>query len=463
MALSADGTTLAIGAFGEDSNGVGIDPDAQADNSVAASGAVYVFVRSGATWVQQAYLKASNAEADDEFGLNVALSADGSTLAVGARGEDSSGTGVNSAMQADDSAESSGAVYVFTRSGNGWSQQAYIKASNTDAGDMFGTALALSGDGDTLAAGAWHESSNGTGVNGNAQADNSLGPSGATYVFTRSGNKWAQQAYIKSSNPDLWDGFGGALALSSDGNLLAVGASGESSNGTGVDSNTQADDSKNWSGAVYLFVRAGNTWSQQNYLKASNTDWDDGFGRALALSSDGTTLAVGASSEDSYGGGIDSEFSDDNTMVGSGAVYVFVKSAGVWSQRAFVKASHPGISDVFGASVALSADGSLLAVGAPGEGSNGTGVNSDTEYNNSQLDSGAVYVYSRNGESFAQLAYVKASNSDASDVFGTVAVSASGDTIVVGAWGEASSGTGVNSAAQSDDSAYYSGAVYVFE
>ena len=89
-------------------------------------------MRSGTTWSQQAYLKASNTEVGDGFGFSVAISGD--TVVVGAHEEDSNATGVNG-DQADNSAADSGAAYVFTRSGATWSQQAYLKASNTGAGD----------------------------------------------------------------------------------------------------------------------------------------------------------------------------------------------------------------------------------------------------------------------------------------------------------------------------------------
>ena len=180
IALSGDGDTLAVGAPLEDSNTTVIGGN-QADNSATYSGAVYVFTRSGTTWSQQAYVKASNTDASDRFGVSVALSGDGDTLAVGAYEERSNATGING-NQADNSAGDSGAVYVFTRSGTTWSQQAYVKASNTDASDEFGVSVALSGDGTTLAVGAYLEGSNATGIGGN-QADNSAIRSGAVYLY----------------------------------------------------------------------------------------------------------------------------------------------------------------------------------------------------------------------------------------------------------------------------------------
>jgi hypothetical protein len=140
---------------------------------------------------------------------------------------------------------------VFTRSGTTWTQQAYVKASNTGADDSFGYSVVLLADGSTLAVGAYNEASAATGIGGN-QADNSAGGAGAVYVFTRSGTTWTQQAYVKASNTGADDGFGRSVALSADGSTLAVGAYGEGSAATGIDGN-QADGSAVQAGAVYVF------------------------------------------------------------------------------------------------------------------------------------------------------------------------------------------------------------------
>ncbi|HEY6361165.1 MAG TPA: FG-GAP repeat protein, partial [Vicinamibacterales bacterium] len=124
------------------------------------------------------YLKVSNPGEDDKLGagdpligVTLAMSADGNTLAVSAISEDSGTTGVDGRQQ-DESAWDSGAAYLFVRTGNTWTQQAYIKASNTQSSDRFGFSLALSGDGNTLAVGAPHEDGGARGINGD-QADNS--------------------------------------------------------------------------------------------------------------------------------------------------------------------------------------------------------------------------------------------------------------------------------------------------
>ena len=245
MAVSGD--TVGIGAFFEDSNTTGVNGD-QADNSALSSGAAYVFVRSGGVWSQQAYLKASNSEAFDQFGISVAVSGD--TVVVGASSEDSNATGVNG-DQADNSANAYGAAYVFVRSGGVWSQQAYLKASNSGANDQFGISVAVSSD--TVVVGGYFEDSNATGVNGN-QADNSALSSGAAYVFVRSGGVWSQQAYLKASNSGAGDQFGWSVAVSGD--TVAVGAYLEASSATGVNGN-QADNSAADAGGAYVFTGVG--------------------------------------------------------------------------------------------------------------------------------------------------------------------------------------------------------------
>ncbi len=463
VALSADGSTLVVGAVGEDSAATGIG-GAQANNGAPDSGAVYVYTRSGETWKLQAYIKASNTDAGDMFGASVAVSADGSTLAVGATGEASSATGTagTAGDQADDSAPFAGAVYVFTRSGETWSQAAYLKASNTGADDQFGTSVALSADGSTLAAGASNEASMATGIDGD-QADDSIAGAGAVYVFTRDGAAWIQRAYVKSSNNDEGDGFGDAfgyaVALSGDGSTLAVGAVVEDSAATGIDGD-QTDNSSSSAGAVYVFTRDGNAWRQQAYVKASNTDATDNFGISAALSGDGSTLAVGAAFEDSSATGVDGN-QRSNATAESGAVYVFTRSGAVWTQQAYVKASNTGGGDQFGWSVALSTDGSLLAVGASTEDSSATGVGGD-QINNSATAAGSVYRFTRAGTTWSQRAYIKASNTNAGDQFGySVALSASG-TLAVGAVGEDSAAITVGGN-QASNTAPEAGAVYVLQ
>jgi trimeric autotransporter adhesin len=264
---------------------------------------------------QQAYLKApvTPTNSFDNFGTSVAISGD--TVVIGANREDSNATGVNG-NQANDIGFQSGAAYVFVRTGSTWSQQAYLKASNTGIGDNFGWSVAISGD--TVVVGADLEGSNATGVNGN-QDDNSALGSGAAYVFVRSGTTWFQQAYLKASNSGALDNFGGFVAISGD--TVVVGADNEDSDATGVNGN-QFDNSAFDAGAAYVFVRTGTTWTQQAYLKASNTGIGDNFGWSVAISGD--TVVVGAEQEDSNATGVNGNQAD-NSALDAGAAYVFVR------------------------------------------------------------------------------------------------------------------------------------------
>jgi hypothetical protein len=291
VAVSGDGKTLAGGAPGDSTN----------------AGAAYVF-KFTTSWVQQPVIKASNAAANSNFGTALALNANGSTLAIGAPYE--STTGVNS-----------GAVYIYTSASNGsWSEQAFKKALNAEAGDNFGAAVALDDSGNTLAVGAPYEASNATGIGGNA-ANNFATDAGAAYLFTRTGANWSQQAYVKASNTAANDDFGSAVALSGDGNVLAVGAIGESSTATGIDG-TQTDNSKDGVGAAYLFKNGAGGWAQTNYIKPSTATLGDEFGSSIGLSNDGTTMAISGAFERSAATGIGGS-QTDTSATDAGALWLF--------------------------------------------------------------------------------------------------------------------------------------------
>ena len=471
VAVSGDGNTVAVGAPHDSSSARGINGN-ENDDSAYNAGAVYVFVRSGGEFTRQAYVKASNAGAGDYFGSFVALSADGNTMAVAAHWESSAAAGVNG-NQADDSLPQAGAVYIFTRSGATWTQQAYLKASNPGRagsggedpgdGDQFGFSMALSRDGSTLAVGANSEDSNAAGAESD-QRDDSFSSAGAVYVFARTGGTWTQQAYLKadaSTNTGLGDQFGFSVALSANGNTLAAGVYDESGSGRTV--NAPIDRMRGGSGAVYVFVRNGTTWTREAYLKTWNADGGDSWGVSVALSDDGNTLATGALDEDCTCTGVvsapsDVGSADQKADLSTGAVAIFVRSGGAWSQQAYIKASNTGQEDWFGVRLALSGDGNTLAVGAPNEDSNAQGINGP-QTNDSATEAGAVYLFTRGSAAWSQLAYVKGANTEAFDEFGgAVALSRDGRTLVAGAKGEDSGSIG-NPADNSIDEA---GAAYLF-
>ena len=474
VALSGDGNTMAVGAPNESSSAKGINGN-QNDTSVYSAGAVYVFTRrgSGTAWSQQAYVKASNPGVGDEFGHVVALSADGNTMVVSAYFEASGAKGINGdqADQADDSIPQAGAVYVFARRGTTWSQQAYIKASNTGEagtdgnfgdGDQFGFSLALSEDGNTIAVGANAEDSNAMGING-SQADNSMQSAGAVYVFSRTGTTWAQQAYVKAANTFQGVQFGYSVSLSADGSTLAASSFDEGGSARVI--NGAYDRARNGSGAIYVFTRAAGAWTQQAYLKASNAEAADSLGVMISLSDDGNTLAAGSLDEDCPATGVNPAQPCDNDRLSNtsvGAAYVFVRAGTTWTQQAYIKASNTGKEDWFASRLQISGDGNTLAASAQLEDSNAKGINGKQDDDSAQ-EAGAVYFFTRTGTTWSQKAYVKGSNTKAFDEFGSsVALSRDGRTMAVGARSEDSAATGINGN-QNDNTAAEAGAVYLFQ
>lgn len=438
LALSSDGSTLAVGAPGEASAATGVNGD-QTSNTAAEAGAVYIFARSAGTWTQQAYLKASNSHAGDTFGEALALSSDGNTLVAGAPLENGAASGINGS-QTTQTVNDAGAAYVFTRSGSTWTQQAYLKASNTTANAYFGWATALSGDGNSLAVSAVGESSAATGING-SESTGAAADAGAVYLFTRTGSNWAQRAYMKASNTGAGDNFGTSLALNGAGTVLAVGAPFEASAATGVNGNQSSDTSTD-AGAVYVFSGSGSNWTQQAYLKASNTGSGDSFGSSLSISRAGDMLAVGAPYEQSAATGVNGAQADNGANL-SGAVYVFNASAGSWGQSAYLKASNTGANDNFGAAVALGSAGNWLVVGAIGESSAATGLGG-SQADNGPDGVGAAYTFALTGGSWNQQAYIKPAFAQAGAEFGsTFGVSADTHTLAIGATFEASAATSI--------------------
>lgn len=423
-AVAVAGGLLLVALPGDDSGSTGVDGD-EADDSASESGAVALYERGpipliGDTWLQVAFLKASNTDPGDGFGSSVAVSADGSTLAISAPFE-ASGTG----DEGDDSAEGSGAVYVFVRSGETWVQQGYLKAPNLDADDNFGV-VALNRDGSVLAVGAPMEDSG----NPSDPEDDGAADAGAVYLFSRAGDTWLEDGYVKASIPGAGDLFGSALALNADGTRLVVGAPGEDGSSTGFDGD-ESDDAATDAGAVYLFDRSGPSWVQTAYIKASNADAGDAFGTSLALGGiDSNVLTIGAPGEASAST-LNGDQSDDS-MQGAGAAYVFDLSTS--TQEAYVKASNPDADDRFGHAVAMT-DGSPpeLVVGAPHESSSATRFDGDQD-DDAAPQTGAVYRYRGGMGGWTQVFYLKPFNGGPGALFGS-SLHLTEDRVIVGAPG----------------------------
>ncbi|WP_428263347.1 cadherin-like beta sandwich domain-containing protein [Haliangium sp.] len=423
--LAVGAKVLAVGAPLEDSIATGLDGN-QGSDGRPDSGAAYIYRRVAGAWQQQAYAKAEVGDESAEFGLFLAV--DGDTVAVSVFGDDSGVGGVDG-DPADETAPDSGAVYVFRDTGGSWVQEAYLKAFDPDPGDRFGLRIAL--EGDVLVVGAPEEDA----ASAADQGDNSLENSGAVYVFRRTGETWAQEAFLKAEQPGAGDQFGYSVGVAGD--ILVVGARDEDSNATDVDGDVMSDAAPN-SGAAYVFRRSGQDWVQEAYLKASNTGAGDEFGYRVAASTE--LVAVGARYEDSDGAGVDPP--DNDLATDSGAAYVFGydDANGEWVPRARLKASNTGNFDWFGHGI--SAHGDLVAVGAPHNASRG-----------------AVYVF-RCNPGCANIADLTASNADEDDNFGFT-VSLGPDSLAVGAPFEDSDAAGLDGD-QDNNGRDESGAVYLF-
>ena len=345
IALSSD--TMVVGA-----------PRAYASGH-PESGAVYVFTRSGSGWTQQQKITASDGSEGDRFGWPVALSGD--TVMIGAYYN----------------ANAAGAVYVFTRTGTTWTQQAKLVQPDGITGH-FGSAVAISGD--TAVIGAFL-------ANGSTAAG-----SGAAYVFSRSGTSWTEKAKLSASDGAMDDGFGTAVAIS--GSNILVGAS-------GCDVSGKAD-----AGAAYAFKLSGITWAERQKLVASDGLAGDFFGTAVAAYGD--WLVIGA-----YGDDIDSN-------ADQGSTYVF-EGIGPWSQWQKIVASDGAAGDCFGKAVAVS--GNRLVVRA-----------SDDDIG-SNADQGSAYSYVWGGSTWAIEQKLTSSEGHAADYLGH-GIGLDGDTIVLTAPGE---------------------------
>jgi hypothetical protein len=400
---------LAIGARHESSWATGFDGD-QLDDSEDDSGAVYLFEKTQAGWAQRHYIKASNTGAVDGFGDVLALH--GSTLVVGAPFEDSAATGIDG-DQGNSQSGNHGAVYLFVEEGGTWRQEAYVKASNTNAVDLFGSSVAL--EGDTLVIGAPYEDS-AAGINGD-QADNSIENCGAVYVFERTVAGWAQTAYLKGSGAEAGDQLGTSVAIS--GSTIVAGARGEPA------------------GAAYVFERDGTSWREVARLTGSASTPDDAFGSVVALH--GETLAVGAPAATTE------EFLGP-TLEEGGAVYVFERDAGAWAEVAYLKDLQPLERTYFGIALALHED--TLLVGAIGGGEPRA------------PRAGSVHEYVRSNSRWAETQELTAANAEINDRYGG-ALAITPTQIAVGAIGEASDSPGIDGDA-ARNSTPQAGAVYLY-
>lgn len=397
VALSRDGRTLVVGADLEAGGGDG----AQDRNDQPGSGAVYVFVRSAAGWVQQAYLKAAQPEAGAGFGLAVAVSDDGDTIVVGAPFEAH--------------AQGEGAVHVFHRAFGTWhAQSPLLPAAGGQAG-LFGTRVAIAGQGGVIAVAARE---------GTAALAH-----GAVHLFGQRDGRWVPAARLESVVPVAGDGFGQSLALAADGRTLAVGSRPDAAAaippaGAAGSVHVFAHDAAGWTraaalpdtgagpaervatevalsadgqrlavgtlgaagraSAVRVFDRQPQGWAQSATVPGVSAGW--GFGERLSLSADGRRLAVSAMYEPL-------QAVSGTERAEAGAVYLFTDTGGgQWSQTERLSTARGRAGDLFGSAVSLSGDGRWVATGARLEDGGARGVDAGLPATPA-ANSGAVYVY----------------------------------------------------------------------
>ena len=263
-------------------------------------------------------------------------------------------------------------MYVRDAQGN-WNLEAKLLPSDGAADDKFGFGVSL--DGDTALIGASGHDAQG--------AD-----AGAAYVFLRTGTTWTEQAKLLASDGAAGDSFG-TEAVSIEGDTAVIGA-------------IYDDDSGGDSGSAYVFVRNGTVWSEQAKLLASDGAAVDFFGRYVDISGD--TALIGAMRDDDLGSS-------------SGSAYVFVRTGTVWSEQAKLLASDGAANDVFGLDLAL--DGDTAVVGA-------------SQHDFLGNDSGAAYVFVRNGTLWSEQAKLLASDGMAEQAFGR-GVAIEGNRVLIGA------------------------------
>jgi len=326
-------------------------------------GAAYTFVRIVSVWLQEAKLAAPDGMSGDRFGGAVAVAAD--TVVVGAHADDVGATG------------NQGSAYVFVRAGTAWAQQARLTAEEGAADDSFGAAVALARD--TIAVGARHSD---VGVN----ADQ-----GSAFVFTRTETGWVQQARLTAADGAAGDTLGASVALAGDTAVVGVPA--------------DAQNAGMNQGSVWVFSRPGQSWIGHDVaLTAADAAPFDNLGAAVAVSGD--TVIVGAPTDDVAGN------------PDQGSAYVFLRSGTVWTRQAKLVAPDGAASDYFGSSVAI--DGDIAVIGARDD-----DVGPD-------INQGSAYVFVRSGSTWTQETKITVFDGAANDYFGT-SVGISGETIVVGA------------------------------
>lgn len=299
-----------------------------------SQGGCYIYIRSGTTWTLETTLKASDATNSDRLGYSVSCDSTCTWVAAG------------TPQRKVSTATNAGSVVLFHRTGTTWSASIRITTSDFAGSDFFGWSVAINGNGDRLIAGAYlADPSSTTGA-------------GAAYVFTRSGTSWTQEAKLVASDRVANFQFGYSVSMNQDGSRVIVGAN-----------NATTDIYLN-AGAAYIFQRTGVTWVQSARLNPYDHGSGDQFGSSVSMNNLGDKVMVGAMTADPGG------------TTTAGETYVFTLTKGLWNLDAKLIASDKAASDNYGGSVSISGEGGRGVVGANAEDPGNTN------------NAGCAYVYS---------------------------------------------------------------------
>lgn len=307
VSINSDGTRIAVGCIGSDPGG----------GFWNGAGAVYIFFKSGASWIQEAKLTASDKVASDEFGISVYLDSTATRVVIGAH-------------NADTTATDTGKAYIFTRSGTTWTQVAVLTASDKSLTDHFGYSVTIDDGGNRCMVSAPSR--------GDAQ--------GGVYVFLRTGVSWAQEAIIQADVPQVNGYFGYSISTDSTGTRVVIGAYNYPISG-------------NAQGKVFVYSRSGTVWTLEQGFVSSDGTAGDRFGCSVYMDNTGARVIVGAS------------YAESGAIASAGKSYIFTRSGTSWTQEAILLASDKASNNYFGSSVSCNSDCSRVVIGAPGAAADG--------------------------------------------------------------------------------------------
>lgn len=273
------------------------------------SGAVYIFRYEEGTWVEEQKL----VKTGSSFGQSISMSGDGSTLLIGAWGDDGN------------SITDSGSVYVYNRTATTWTESQVLVSPNSETSGRFGHACAVSADATRIVVGALNE-------NVTTYTD-----AGTAYIFVKSAGTWVFEQKLVNSNSEAWSGFGYSCSISGNGSRVVIGAYYKTVSG------------QYGAGSAYVFVRSDTTWSEESILVEPTPREESLFGWSCSISSDASRIAIGA------------------PVYQSGAAYVYGRTGSSWTLEQALVPSDGSTGDLFGRSCCISADGLYILVGGLGD------------------------------------------------------------------------------------------------